>query len=68
VTLPASLCGAETLGSDTGAIPPGPVLGTSPIAYLKAKDPMSRYTHSASWPGCRDAHREVTGFRCQIDP
>jgi demethylmenaquinone methyltransferase/2-methoxy-6-polyprenyl-1,4-benzoquinol methylase len=37
------------LGSDTGAIPPGPVLGTSPIAYLEAKDPMSRYTHSASW-------------------
>jgi len=49
VTLPASLCGAETLGSDTGAIPPGRVLSTSPIAYLKAKDPMSRYTHSASW-------------------
>jgi len=25
------------------------VLGTSPIAYPKRKDPMSRYTHSASW-------------------
>ena len=25
------------------------MLGTSPIAYPKRKDPMSRYTHSASW-------------------
>jgi demethylmenaquinone methyltransferase/2-methoxy-6-polyprenyl-1,4-benzoquinol methylase len=25
------------------------VLSTSPIAYPKRKDPMSRYTHSASW-------------------
>jgi len=49
VTLPKSPCGAETSASDTGAIPPGPVLSTSPIAYPKRKDPMSRYTHSASW-------------------
>ena len=49
MTLPASLRGAETLVSDTRAIPPGRVLSTSPIAYPKRKDPMSRYTHSASW-------------------